>query len=425
MEPPPVIQVLSKADYTEQHLVTLPHTQLASLPVSCVRVKSKLLSLSTNNLSYARMGHLFGWWDVHPLPSSTPGPFNDSSKYGRISAWGFGEVLESNIENLPKGTLLYGYLPIGTLPADLHLEVSKQMKNHFVETSAHRSHLFNIYNRYMILQNGRGEKDTETSESEAWDALMLVFFETSYNLDRFTFPFDGADVTPVHPLGDQNLPWLKSSASLANSIVFIFAASGKTALCFAKQLSLRPDKSSMRVIAVTSLDSRKYVLQTSLYEEALLYDEFQIASDVIKTAVTAGKCEKIVLCDFGARDNTAKEWLTSLRATPFCANKEVMWLGIAGGTKPLSHEEIVKSAGENAALGRIQVNASGMRDAAMSQVGEKRYFEGFLTDWNEVKKYAVPGLHFKYRDGMNEVGKAWERICDGNVKPDEGLLFEL
>jgi hypothetical protein len=256
--------------------------------------------------------------------------------------------------------------------------------------------------------------------------LMLVFFETAYNLNRFIFPWDGSDITPVHPLGNPEVPWSKSSSSLVKSIVVIFAASGKTALAFAQQLSQRPDKDSLRVIGVTSAGSRAFVEQTGFYEDILLYEDFQLASDIIKTAVGANECEKIILCDFGARDNAARTWLTSLRATSFCANREVMWLGVAAGTEPLSHEQIAKAVSENAALGRIQVIASGMRDAAMSQVGEKRYFEEFLAAWNDFKVHgAVPGLHFRVEKGMEELGSAWKRICDGDMKPDEGLIFEL
>jgi Protein of unknown function (DUF2855) len=103
-----------------------------------------------------------------------------------------------------------------------------------------------------------------------------------------------------------------------------------------------------------------------------------------------------------------------------------MWLGVAGETKPLSREEIAKAAGDNQALGRIRVNASGMRDAGISQVGEKRCFEELLVAWDDLKMHGgVPGLRFKVEKGMEEVGSSWKRICDGDVKPDEGLLFEL
>lgn len=147
---------------------------------------------------------------------------------------------------------------------------------------------------------------------------------------------------------------------------------------------------------------------------------------IAKIAAAADKCQKIMLCDFGARANTAKDWLTALRTSPLCVDKEVMWLGIAGATKPLSHEEIVKIAGENAALGGIQVNASGMRDAAMSQVGEKRYFEELLEAWDDFKvRGGVSGLRLKLGKGMEHVGRAWKMICDGDMKPDEGLLFKI
>ena len=426
----PVIQVLSKENYTEQHLVSLPDTQLKldPLPASRVRVKSRLLALTTNNLSYARMGHLFGWWDVHPLPAATPAPFNDASKYGRVSAWGFGEVLESDlVENVPSGTLLYGYLPIGTLPVDLRLDPSPLVKGHFVETSPHRSHLWNLYNRYIILpRSAKVDTAEQAFSSLAWDALLLVFFECGYNINRFVFPWDGAGVSAVHPLGVPEMSWPDSSSRLTKSVVIIFAASGKTALAFAQQLSRRPDKDLMRVIGVTSPSSRKFVGETGFYPDVVLYEDLQNASDMVKSAVAADKCEKVVLCDFGARGNAAKEWLNSFRASPFCAGKDVVWLGVAGGSTPLSHEDIVKVGGENQALGRIQVNASGMRDAAMSQMGERRYFEEMLAAWDDLKAHGgVPGLRFKVGKGMEEVDRAWTRICDGEMKPDEGLLFEL
>jgi Protein of unknown function (DUF2855) len=98
----------------------------------------------------------------------------------------------------------------------------------------------------------------------------------------------------------------------------------------------------------------------------------------------------------------------------------------AGATTPLSHEEIAKAAGENQALGRVQVSASGMGDAAIRQVGEKRYFEELFAAWDDLKVCGgVPGLRYRLERGMEEVGCAWKRICDGEIRPDEGLLFEF
>jgi hypothetical protein len=79
-----------------------------------------------------------------------------------------------------------------------------------------------------------------------------------------------------------------------------------------------------------------------------------------------------------------------------------------------------------AALWMHQVNASGLRDAAMKELGEKAYWEQFLADWEKFKEEGgVPGLKLRLAAGMEEVGKTWDRICEGGMRSDEGDLFEL
>ncbi|KAJ2967168.1 hypothetical protein NUW58_g10507 [Xylaria curta] len=91
----PSIQVLDKKDYFKQALVSLPNAlPYPALAPSSLRLRTTVLSLTVNNFTYAALGTLLHWWDVHPLPASTPAPYNDSTQYGRISAWGYAEVLE-------------------------------------------------------------------------------------------------------------------------------------------------------------------------------------------------------------------------------------------------------------------------------------------------------------------------------------------
>lgn len=96
------------------------------------------------------IGHLLGWWDVHPLPSCIPVEFSDAKKYGRISAWGYGSVVESTVPGIELGSLAYGYLPIGTLPVDMEVQLDSDVPGHFVEISKHREKLMPIYNRYQL-----------------------------------------------------------------------------------------------------------------------------------------------------------------------------------------------------------------------------------------------------------------------------------
>ena len=123
MAPAPVIQVLEKHDHTKQHLVSLPNEKLPPLSPNSVRVRTTLFALSANNLTYARIGHLLGWWDIYPLPQSTPAPFNDASKYGCIMCWGSGQVVDSTSPLLKTGQILFGVFPIGTLPVDKEIAV--------------------------------------------------------------------------------------------------------------------------------------------------------------------------------------------------------------------------------------------------------------------------------------------------------------
>jgi hypothetical protein len=410
-----VIQVLEKNDYTKQHLVSLP-SALPPLAPSSVRVKTSLISLTTNNLTYARLGEMLGWWGVHPLPSNIPSEFSDSTKYGRISAWGYAEIIESTFEGAPTGSFVFGYLAIGTLPVDLSLK-SVPAPNQAVETSPHRQHLFPIYNRYIIS----AAPSASTSDSRAWDALMQPLFETSYNLNAAVLPPLFRD--PVHPLGDpsslgyQAAPWTKPDSDISSAVVLILAASGKTALSFAHQLrhARPPPHQPRKIIALTSHSSKTFVEGTNFYDQVLLY-----SSSPTEAGITPS--DKVLLCDFGGRGTATGTWLSALK--PQCAS--LVWLGIGGESRLMDGAELAARGAQAAAGGMQQVNASGLRDAEMESMGEAEYFEDFLKTWEGFKRDGgVPGLKFKFARGMDAVVSVWGKICEGAFRPDEGDLIEL
>jgi len=62
----------------------------------------------------------------------------------------------------------------------------------------------------------------------------------------------------------------------------------------------------------------------------------------------------------------------------------------------------------------------------MDILGERKYFEGFLKEWNLLKERGgVKGLRLIWGEGMDDAAKGWKRLCGGEVGPDEGLLYEL
>ncbi len=408
----PVIHILSKIDYAEQHLVSLPEAiPLAPLPESSIRVKSALICLTTNNISYARHGHLFGWWDVHPLPPSTPSALSDPALYGRISAWGYGRVMESNIASVPPNAMVWGYLPIGTLPVDLRISPTQPIKDQIMENSLHRKNLWPLYNRYMlyppVVQHPiMGDK------SLGWDSLLQILYETGYLLNHFCFSPDVADM--VHPFGLQDNSWTKQDADLADAIVIVFAASGKTALSFAHQLRCRNAAHKPRIVmgVTSSLRSQSFTQGTEFYDNVVLYDD---VDEVIKL-ITKGTGTRVLLCDFGARDNAAKTWWRTLQAH----SQRLTLLSVGSEPRKTDPPQVAGSPP------LLQAHASALRDYAMATWGEERYFREFLKAWRMFKDAgAIPNLTFEWGQTMDDVGAAWEKLCKGQVGPETGLLFAL
>ncbi|KFY92512.1 hypothetical protein V498_04903 [Pseudogymnoascus sp. VKM F-4517 (FW-2822)] len=421
----PTIQVLSKQNYEDQHLVALPNAlPLPPLTPYSLRICTIILSLTTNNFTYARCGHLLGWWDVHPLPPSIPAEFANPQDYGRVSAWGYGVVVESTVPKglgIEVGTHVYGYLPIGTLPVDMHVEISADANGQFVEISPQREKLMPVYNRYLFYSSETtAQQKAERKQSEGYDSLLQVLFEAGYMMNRFVFAWDSSEL--VHPSGADS-GWTTEDARIGeDTILLLFAASGKTALAFAHQLKYgRPaGKSPRKVVGVGSDAPRAFTEGTGLYNSVLTYD----ADDDhdIGVEVGADADSKVVVVDFGARGGAADRWAEKLRKS----SKSVTLLGVGGEVAAESQEVTTQKMVKRMAAGRMQVNTSGMRSQAVGILGHKTYFEELLTEWRTYRERGVPkGLQLVWGKGMDDVGKGWERLYKGKVGPDEGLVFEL
>lgn len=423
-ESTPVIQVLAKNNYADQHLISLPSGYpLPPLGPSSLRIKSSILSLTTNNLTYAMIGHLLGWWDVHPLPPSIPAEFSDPQKYGRISAWGYGVVVESNVSDIKTGSLTYGYLPIGTLPMDMAVQMDSNVPGQFVEVSKHRENLMPIYNRYRLAASIATPLTVQDKQGLAYDSLFRVLFETGYMMNRFVFAWEPAE--HIHPFTADD-GWAFEDGQLTNNtIVLIFSPSGKTALSFANQLKTgRPAKARPgAVVGIGSDASRAFTQGTDLYDHVLSYT--QDPRD-LSNVLDLKEDTKIVLCDFGARGGAADRWAEALRKS----HENVIVMGIGGELAPVSNEEATKNFLERgqkgAGLKNFRINASGLRSQAFEAVGQRKYDEDCEAEWRRWKEAGlVKGLEVVWGAGMDDFGKAWSRLCNSGVSPAEGLVFSL
>lgn len=70
------VHVISKLD-NAKHVVFYLDENLQALAASSVCLQTWLISLTHNNLTYARSGTALHWWDFYPVPGNSPAPLNN------------------------------------------------------------------------------------------------------------------------------------------------------------------------------------------------------------------------------------------------------------------------------------------------------------------------------------------------------------
>ncbi|KAI1436836.1 hypothetical protein GGR50DRAFT_686191 [Xylaria sp. CBS 124048] len=411
----PVIQVLEKENYFNQALVTLPSPAYPPLGPSALRIRTKVLGLSVNNFTYARLGFLANWWNVHPLPAGTPAPYDDPAKYGRLAAWGWAEVLESTHDGVPAGSFLWGYQSIGTLAQDLTVR-DAEVPGHIIVTSEYRQNVMQIYNRYFAVTGATADalrKDIDgKSENPAYDALVRVMFETAYLLNRYAF---GSSATPPSTLPGA-APWTHEQADIKGATIIAFAPGSKVGLCFAHELrySRAQDERVRQVIGAASEQSKSFVERTGLYDTVVSTAESPI--DVLAQLGVASD-EKVLLADFGGRANICAAWAKILQQK----YKRLMVLPVGNDVAEVSPADVL--AAMQAAAGVTLPNANDLREQAMKQEGEKKYYDELESAWKSFRDVGLKGFKASWGTGMQDVKLGWERLAQGKVKPDEGLVY--
>jgi hypothetical protein len=429
----PLIQVLSKENFEEQHLVSLQNAYpLLPLAPSAIRVQPSVISLTNNVLTNAALGHVFGWWDFHPLPPSIPAEYSDPSTYGRINTWGYGIVIEST-SNIEVGTQIYGYLPIGTLPIDKVVEYNPEVPGRFQEVSP-------VYNRYFFAPNAVTAEDRE---GQGYDALLRVLFETGWMMNRFVFAWEPSELS--HPSGAGKKGWSFEDVQLTGATVLCFAVSSKTGISFAHQLKYgRPDdKKPSKVIAVGSASSKEFTEGSGLFDSVVDYAADE--QDLLKV-LGLNASSKVVVLEFGSRGgavyryaickqlfhshpkalatNTYIEtrWVPKLK--PHI--KSITAIGIGDEPAAVAPDEMIEKLTAGAQIIPHFMDAGAVRAAGISILGEDGYFDAFFKDWNQCKAQGVvKGLELVWGEGMEDVGRGWGKLCRGQVRATEGLVFKL
>lgn len=82
-------------------------------------------------------------------------------------------------------------------------------------------------------------------------------------------------------------------------------------------------------------------------------------------------------------------------------------------------------------LGKIQYNTSGVQDTIIDRVGPGTYFGKVSRSWKEWladRASAIPDMQLVWGLGIareNGIHGGWEKLSNGAVRPEEGLVYVL
>ncbi|KAM5358218.1 hypothetical protein ACJZ2D_015493 [Fusarium nematophilum] len=416
------VHVVSKYDHTNHATVDID-LHPPKLAGSSVRICTRLIGLTKNNVTYAQGGGRLGWWDAFPVPSTLPAPYNNSEDWCIVPAWGYAEVIDSTTD-IPKGSFLFGFWPISAYQHDLKLESwEPKTPGHYREVSTHRQSMMNLYNRYISVDS------LPPGDIAGWVAAMFAACGSGYLLSRFSFPLDLEHSAPMHPFGSGT--WTKYDADLTSTVIVGLAGSSKTGRSFSWNLRQRQGQGNL---PLGYLNASSRALADSENNAAFLtkaVDYEGLGEQETNDWIGDMNPRRVLIVDFGAREGVIQTFFSSVSAA---LPRSVGFTLIAVGTR---HEVMVDPTlpalmMKGQKLERVQCNHSVLQDCAMKAVGTASVydewnlaFQQWLSDEGENTMKLVHGSGIKTQTGGLDIDKAWGDLCAGSVPPQEARIFRF
>jgi hypothetical protein len=205
--------------------------QRSLLPASGeVILKIDRCALTTNNITYAAYGDSMNYWGFFPA---------GSADWGHIPAWGFADVVASDVPGVAVGERFYGYFP---LASHLWMRPERVTERGFFDGAEHRLALTSAYNQYT-----RCSRDAYYSPAtENLQILLKPLFLTSLMLADF----------------------LQDNEFFGATRLVFSSASSKTAYGTALCLD---NLANVERVALTSAGNKAFVEALGCYEHTVSY----------------------------------------------------------------------------------------------------------------------------------------------------------
>ena len=354
---------VKKSALTETHI----HDDvLPALGDGEVRLKIESFSVTANNITYAVIGDMFGYWNFFPAEGD----------FGVVPMWGHAIVEESRHSEIAVGERVYGYLPMGT-----HLDVlpGKVSNGGFTDMAAHRQPMSPIYNQYSRL-NADPEHDPA---KEAERMLFGPLFKTGFLIE--------AMLRREGWFGAQNLIMTSASSKTSMGLASV-----------AKDLS--PD---IKRIGLTSTGNVDFVKATGLYHDVMAYgDVWGLPKTPSVSADFAGNSKLL-----SSIHETLGEYLkySCLVGATHVDARGANGAGGSGGQMP-GPKPILFFAPDHAV-------------ATVRELGPKGFGEAVAASWKSFLTALGTSVQIDNRTGIDAAAQAFVETLQGKADPARGIII--
>ncbi len=331
-----------------------------------IRLKIESFSVTANNITYAVIGDMFGYWNFFPARED----------WGVVPMWGHAVVEESRHPVITVGERVYGYLPMGT-----HLDIlpGKISAGGFTDMVPHRQPMSPIYNQYSRL-NADPEHDPA---KEAERMLFGPLFKTGFLIEAM-FRREGW-------FGAQNLIMTSASSKTSMSLASV-----------AKDLS--PD---ITRIGLTSKGNIEFVSNTGLYNDVMAYEDVAALPQTLSVSV-----------DFAGNS-------VLLRTIHEALGAHLKYSCLVGATHVDARgvNSAGSSGGEIAGPKPILFFAPDHAVATVQELGLKGFGEAVGARWKSFLSAVDGVVTIDERHGLDAAAAAFIETLEGRADPQVGIII--
>ena len=340
---------------------------LPPLSEGAVRLRIQSFSVTANNITYAVIGDMFGYWNFFPADGG----------FGVVPMWGHAVVEGSRCPDIAVGERVYGYLPMGT-----HLDVvpGKVSAGGFTDLAAHRQPMSPIYSQYSRLA---GDPEHDPAK-EAERMLFGPLFKTGFLIEAM----------------------LRRKSWFGAENLLITSASSKTAMGLARVAKdLSP---SIKRIGLTSKGNVDFVVGTGLYDGVMAYDELGALPE------TASVC-----VDFAGNSRL-------LRAIHERLASHLNYSCLVGATHVDARgpNSAGASGGEIPGPKPVLFFAPDHAVATIQELGPKGFGEAVGRSWKSFLTAADGVVDIEIRAGLKAAETAFVETLQGRTDPQKGIIIQ-